>query len=216
MTRENKIYNLEVKEKLMDLYIHNLKKSIDVVDSIIPIIRKFDGKVYNARLENTLKDFLAEGKEIKDKIYPHVELNLSRFRLKLNFWNNRRVDGDACSFYLPEGLEEVTLAYDSSRWSQCKSREENHAYYDPDDLSTYFYIDDNNNTRIKSARIVDLILKEQKELKEQVQLLEEERKKVLEHVEKLNKIRKELDDLHDSIPSAVRSIYDIKTFANFY
>ena len=215
MTRENKIYNLEVKEKLMDLYIHNLKKSIDVVDSIIPILWKFDGKVYNARLENTLKDFLTEGKEIEDKIYPHVELNLSRFRLKLSFWSNRRVDGDACSFYLPEGLEEVTLAYDSSNWSEYKSREENHAFYDSGDLSTYFYID-GNNIRIKSARIVDLVLKEQKELKEQVQLLEEERKKVLEHVEKLNKIREELDALHDSIPSAVRSIYDIKTFAHFY
>lgn len=215
MTRENKIYNLEVKEKLMDLYIHNLKKSIDVVDSIIPILWKFDGKVYNARLENTLKDFLTEGKEIEDKIYPHVELNLSRFRLKLSFWSNRRVDGNACSFYLPEGLEEVTLAYDSSNWSEYKSREENHACYDSGDLSTYFYID-GNNIRIKSARIVDLVLKEQKELKEQVQLLEEERKKVPEHVEKLNKIREELDALHDSIPSAVRSIYDIKTFAHFY
>lgn len=215
MTRENKIYNLEVKEKLMDLYIHNLKKSIDVVDSIIPILWKFDGKVYNARLENTLKDFLTEGKEIEDKIYPHVELNLSRFRLKLSFWSNRRVDGNACSFYLPEGLEEVTLAYDSSNWCEYKSREENHAYYDSDDLSTYFYID-GNNIRIKSARIVDLVLKGQKELKEQVQLLEEERKKVLEHVEKLNKLREELDALHDSIPSAVRSIYDIKTFAHFY
>lgn len=216
MTRENKIYNLAVKEKLMDLYIHNLEKSVDVIDSIIPIIRKFDGKVYNARLENTLKDFLTEGKEIEDKIYPHVELNCSRLRLELSFWNNRRVDGDACSFYLPEGLEEVTLAYDSSNWSEYKSREENHAYYDPDDLSTYFYIDGNYNIRIKSARIVDLILKEQKELKEQVQLLKEERKKVLEHVEKLSKIKEELDALHDSIPSAVRSIYDIKTFANFY
>ena len=213
MTRENKIYNLEVKEKLMDLYIHNLEKSVDVIDSIIPILWKFDGKVYNARFENTLKDFLTEGKEIEDKIYPHVELNCSRFRLKLNFWSNRRVDGDACSFYLPDGLEEVTLAYDSSSWSGYKSREENHAYYDPDDLSTYFYIDGNNNTRIKSARIVDLILKE---LKEQVQLLKEESKKVLEHVARLNKIKEELDALHDSIPSAVRSIYDIKTFANFY
>lgn len=215
MTRENKIYNLEVKEKLMDLYIHNLKKSIDVVDSIIPILWKFDGKVYNARLENTLKDFLTEGKEIEDKVYPHVELNLYRFRLKLSFWSNRRVDGDACSFYLPEGLEEVTLAYDSSNWSEYKNREENHACYDSNDLSTYFYID-GNNIRIKSARIVGLVLKEQKELKEQVQLLEEERKKVPEHVEKLNKIREELDALHDSIPSAVRSIYDIKTFAHFY
>lgn len=215
MTRENKIYNLEVKEKLMDLYIHNLEKSVDVIDSIIPILWKFDGKVYNARLENTLEDFLTEGKETKDKIYPHVELNYSRFRLKLRFWNNRRVDGDSCSFYLPDGLEEVTLAYDSSGWSEYKSREENHAYYDSCDLSTYFYID-GNNTRIKSARIVDLILKEQKELKEKIQLLKEERKNVLEYVARLNKIKEDLDALHDSIPSAVRSIYDIKTFANFY
>lgn len=215
MTRDNTIYNLETKEKLMDLYIQNLKKSVEIIDSIIPIIWKFDGKVYNAKFENTLKNFLQDGKDCKDFIYPHVELNYSRIRIKLCFYNNRSVHGANCSYYLPDGLEEVTLCYESSNWSSYKSREENLPYYDSGDLSTYFYID-GNNTRIKASRIVDLILENQKELKQKITELEEERKNVLDYVTRLNKIREELDSLNDIIPCSIKSIYEIKTYANFY
>ena len=61
------IYNKAIKNKLMDLYIQNLKKSVGIIDSIIPIIWQFDVKVYKARLENKLKELLTEGKEIKGK-----------------------------------------------------------------------------------------------------------------------------------------------------
>lgn len=211
------IYNKATKDKLMDLYIQNLKKSVDVIDSIIPIIWQFDGKVYNARLENKLKELLTEGKEVKDKIYPHIELNYSRVKIELNFYNQRSISSDTCNYYLPEGLETINLVYNYSDFKNYGSHEENIKYFDSEfNDKVYFYIDKNYNTRIKSAKIVNLLLERQKELKEKIATLESERQQVEDYVSKLNELKEKLDLLDSAIPCEIKSIYGIKTYANFY
>ena len=211
------IYNKAIKDKLMDLYIQNLKKSVDIIDSIIPIIWQFDGKVYNARLENKLKELLTEGKEVKDKIYPHVELNYSRVKIELNFYNQRSISSDTCNYYLPEGLETINLVYNYSDFKNYGSREENLKYFDSGcDDKVYFYIDKNYNTRIKSAKIVDLLLEKQKELKEKIATLKSESQQVEDYASKLNELKEKLDLLDSAIPCEIKYIYGIKTYANFY
>lgn len=211
------IYNKAIKDKLMDLYIQNLKKSVDVIDSIIPIIWQFDGKVYNARLENKLKELLTEGKEAKDKIYPHVELNYTRVKIELNFYNQRSISSDTCNYYLPEGLETINLVYNYSDFKNYGSHEENIKYFDSEfNDKVYFYIDKNYNTRIKSAMIVNLLLEKQKELKEKIATLESEKQQVEDYVSKLNELKEKLDLLNSEIPCEIKSIYGIKTYANFY
>ena len=211
------IYNKAIKDKLMDLYIQNLKKSVDIIDSIIPIIWQFDGKVYNARLENKLKELLTEGKEVKDKIYPHVELNYSRVKIELNFYNQRSISSDTCTNYLPEGLETINLVYNYSDFKNYESREENLKYFDSGcNDKVYFYIDKNYNTRIKSAKIVDLLIVKQKELREKIATLESERQQVEDYASKLNELKEKLDLLDSAIPCEIKNIYGIKTYANFY
>lgn len=211
------IYNKAIKDKLMDLYIQNLKKSVDVIDSIIPIIWQFDGKVYNARLENKLKELLTEGKEIKDKIYPHVELNYTRVKIELNFYNQRSISSDTCNYYLPEGLETINLVYNYSDFKNYGSHEENIKYFDSEfNEKVYFYIDKNSNIRIKSARITNLLLERQKELKEKIAVLESEKQQVEDYASKLNELKEKLDLLNSEIPCEIKSIYGIKTYANFY
>ena len=211
------IYNKAIKDKLMDLYIQNLKKSVDVIDSIIPIIWQFDGKVYNARLENKLKELLTEGKEVKDKIYPHIELNYTRVKIELNFYNQRSISSDTCNYYLPEGLETINLVYEYSDFKNYGSHEENIKYFDSGfNDKVYFYIDKNSNIRIKSARIVNLLLKRQKELKEKIATLENEKQQVEDYVSKLNELKEKLDLLNSEIPCEIESIYEIKAYANFY
>lgn len=211
------IYNKAIKNKLMDLYIQNLKKSVDIIDSIIPIIWQFDGKVYNARLENKLKELLTEGKEVKDKIYPHIELNYSRVKIELNFYNQRSIPSDTCNYYLPEGLETINLVYSYSDFKNCGSHEENLKYFDSGfDDKVYFYIDKNYNTRIKSAKIVDLLIEKQKELKEKITTLESERQQVEDYASRLNELKEKLDLLDSAIPCEIKNIYGIKTYANFY
>lgn len=211
------IYNKAIKDKLMDLYIQNLKKSVNIIDSIIPIIWQFDGKVYNARLENKLKELLTEGKEIKDKIYPHVELNYTRVKIELNFYNQRSISSDTCNYYLPEGLETINIVYEYSDFKNYGSHEENIKYFDSEfNDKVYFYIDKNYNTRIKSAMIVNLLLEKQKELKEKIATLESEKQQVEDYVSKLNELKEKLDLLNSEIPCEIKSIYGIKTYANFY
>lgn len=211
------IYDKAIKDKLMDLYIQNLKKSVDVIDSIIPIIWQFDGKVYNARLENKLKELLTEGKEIKDKIYPHIELNYTRVKIELNFYNQRSISFDTCNYYLSEGLETINLVYEYSDFKNYGGREENIKYFDSEfNDKVYFYIDKNYNTRIKSARIVNLLLEKQKELKEKIATLESEKQQVEDYVSKFNELKEKLDLLNSEIPCEIKSIYKIKTYANFY
>lgn len=211
------IYNKAIKDKLMDLYIQNLKKSVDIIDSIIPIIWQFDGKVYNARLENKLKELLMEGKEVKDKIYPHVELNYTRVKIELNFYNQRSISSDTCNYYLSEGLETINLVYEYSDFRNYGGREENIKYFDSGfNDKVYFYIDKNYNTRIKSARIVNLLLEKQKELKEKIAELESEKQQVEDYASRLNELKEKLDLLNSEIPCEIKSIYGIKTYANFY
>ena len=208
------IYNKAIKDKLMDLYIQNLKKSVDIIDSIIPIIWQFDGKVYNARLENKLKELLTEG---KDKIYPHVELNYSRVKIELNFYNQRSISSDTCNYYLPEGLETINLVYNYSDFKNYGSHEENLKYFDSGfNDKVYFYIDKNYNTRIKSAKLVDLLIEKQKELREKIATLESERQQVEDYASKLNELKEKLDLLNNAIPCEIKNIYGIKTYANFY
>lgn len=211
------IYNKAIKDKLMDLYIQNLKKSVNIIDSIIPIIWQFDGKVYNARLENKLKELLTEGKEAKDKIYPHIELNYTRVKIELNFYNQRSISSDTCNYYLPEGLETINIVYEYSDFKNYGSHEENIKYFDSEfNDKVYFYIDKNSNIRIKSAMIVNLLLEKQKELKEKIATLENERQQVEDYVSKLNELKEKLDLLNSEIPCEIKSIYEIKTYANFY
>ena len=50
----------ELKDSLMELYLKNLSIACQIIDGLIPTIWKFDGKVYNARFDNAIREYLAE------------------------------------------------------------------------------------------------------------------------------------------------------------
>lgn len=212
------IYDKETKDKLLDLYLQNLQTASKLIDTIIPVVWKFDGKVYNARFENALKDVLGtETKEPKDRIYPSVQLSYKHLEINLSFWNNRGLQGKSCYVYMPSSYDEIRIAYDNTdfnTWNCGRTREENAKYYIKDNGS-YFYIDDNYNTRIQSSRIVDLLLERQKELKEKIVKLQEERKTILEVVQKLEGLKQEIDRLRDSTDHTLKDFYDLKMYATW-
>lgn len=210
------IYDKETKDKLLDLYIGNLKTSVELIDKIIPTVWKFDNKVYNARFENALKDVLGtETAEPKDRIYPYVKLSYEHLKISLNFYNNRGLQGKSCFVYLPNGYEVVRIAYDFTDFNTWNcSREENAKYYNKDNGS-YFYIDDNYKTRIQSKRIVDLLLDGQKKLKEKIASLQEERKSILEVAQKLEGLKQEIESLRDSTDYTLKDFYNLKMYASW-
>lgn len=210
------IHDKETKDKLLDLYIGNLKQSVELIDKIIPTVLKFDNKVYNARFENALKDVLGtDTVESKDRIYPSVNLSYECLKISLGFYNNRGLKGKSYYTYLPGGYEVVRIAYDRTDFNTWNcSREENAKYYTKDNES-YFYIDDNYNTRIQSKRIIDLLLDRQKELKEKIASLQEERKSILEVAQKLEGLKQEIDSLRYSTDNTLKDLYDLKMYATW-
>lgn len=212
------IYDKETKDKLLDLYIGNLQKAASLIDTIIPTVWKFDGKVYNARFDNALKDTLGtETKEPKDRIYPHVKLEYRFLDITLSFWNNRGLQGKSCYVYMPSSYDEIRIAYeytDFNTWNCGRTREENKKYYIKDNGS-YFYIDDNYNIRIQAARIVDLLLERQKELKEKIVKLQNERQTILYVAQKLEGLKAEIESLRDSTDHTLKDFYDLKMYASW-
>lgn len=208
------IRDKETKDKLLDLYIGNLQQSVELINKIIPTVLKFDNKVYNARFENALKDALGTNTvEPKDRVYLSVNLSYEHLKITLDFYNNRGLQGKNCYTYLPSSYEVVRIAYDYTDFNAWNcSREENAKYYLKDNGS-YFYIDDNYNTRIQSKRIVDLLLEGQKKLKEKIASLQEERKSILEVAQKLEGLKQEIDKLNDSTDYTLKDFYDLKMYA---
>lgn len=207
------IYDKETKDKLLDLYLQNLQTASELIDKIIPTVWKFDNKVFNARFENALKETLGtETAEPKDRIYPSVKLEYRHFEINLRFYNNRGLQGKSCYVYLPSGYESVRIAYDYTDFSTWYGdRETNKKYYIKDNGS-YFYIDDNSNTRIQSKRIVDLLLERQQGLKDKIVKLQEERKTILEVAQKLEGLKQEIDRLRDSTDYTLKDFYDLKMY----
>ena len=210
------IYDKETKDKLLDLYLQNLQTASELIDKIIPTVWKFDNKVFNARFENALKDVLGtETAEPKDRIYPYVKLGYTHLEISLSFWNNRGLQGKNCYVYFPSSYDEVKIAYDYTEFNTWNcSREENAKYYVKDNGS-YFYIDDNYNTRIQSTRIVDLLLERQQELKERITKLQEERKSILDVVQKFEGLKQEIDKLGDSTDHTLKDFYNLKIYATW-
>ena len=209
------IRNKETKDKLLDLYIGNLQQSVELINKIIPTVWKFDNKVYNARFENALRKVLGtETSEPKDRIYPSVNLSYEHLKISLDFYNSRGLQGKSY-VYFPSGYEVVRIACDYTNFNTWNCPREENAKYFKKDNGSYFYIDDNYNTRIQSSRIVDLLLERQKELKEKIASLQEERKSILDVAQKLEGLKQEIDKLRESTDYTLKDFYDLKMYATW-
>jgi len=166
MFYNDEIIKKELTGKLLDLHIENLKKSVNIINLIIPIIENFDGKVYNRRLDNLLIERFASGDNTKEFVYPKLKLDLYDFELNLQF-NNCFVSNE----HLPYCYDVIRIGYISSGFSSYTDivnywkEVANTNKLDTKEVkrnNIYYYIDSNYNLRIKSKAIVDN-LKENKE-----------------------------------------------------
>ena len=215
----------EVETKLMELYINNLKKTIELTNSIvIPVINSFDGKVYNVRLENTIQGKLPES------VFFHVrDFDYRHMRIELGFWNKYRevyvmetYFGETKEHrqvhYLPHGWEDITICYkytDFNTWENNKKT--NGKYYFKDTTDAHFYIDDNYKTRINSSVIVEKIKEKLEDIQETIRQLEDilKNNKVDYWKGQLEDIKKQAESLHSEIPCVVRDICKISSYATW-
>ena len=202
--------------RLFNLYLNNLEISKNLMDTIIPIVWKFDGKVYNARFDNAIKKILEEREaEIGQKIWTRVFLDVHKFELELHF-TKRSVKGVSCWEYLPSCYDEDSIRI-WSEFSPYGDSENNKIYHDKDSKGDkcYFYIDSNCNNRIKAEAIVNALELHKTELKLQIERLKAEVNKLDEYETKAEELKKAMRELHDSIPYCFTSFFGLETYATY-
>ena len=205
------IYDKESKDKIIERYIKNLVMAEHLIDVVIPTVRQFDGKVFNRRLENTLKDKLesikadTEGKQV----YIYVECDYRKISIELRFYNHRCVEGGG---YIPNGYENMYIAYHYCDWSNW-NEETNKKYYEENNKE-YYHID-NGNIRLHADSIVNLLLEKQKEIAEKIEELKTAREHVEETYCKVYELKEELSKIHDSIPHIIDNVYGIDSYGSY-
>lgn len=202
--------------RLFNLYLRNLETAKNLMDTLIPIVWKFDGKVYNARFDNAIKTRLEELEEqIEQRVWAEVFLDIRKFELTLHF-TDRSVKSVSSWAYLPSCYDEDAIRIYSD-FSPYGDDERNKKYHSKDSKGDdcYYYIDKNYNNRIKAEAIVNAIEGHKKELEVKIQYLKSEVNKLEEYEAKAETLKKAMRELHDSIPYCFTAFFGLETYATY-
>ena len=206
----------KTQNELFNLYLDNMETGIKALIHIIPIVWKFDRKVYNAKFENAITKSLEEYEiELGQRVWTHVFLDVNRFSLELHYIK-RSVKGSTCWEYLPSCYDENRLTI-YSKFSCYGDSEENKNYHDEkiEGDIYYFYIDSNCNNRIKSQAIVNAIEEKIKDMRQTIANLKEEVKKLDLYEKKAKELKDAMEELHKNIPYCFSDFFDLKTYATY-
>ena len=213
----------ELKDSLMELYLKNLDTACQIIDGLIPTIWKFDGKVYNVKFDNAIKDYLAS-KEEYSQINSDLHFGTSKVTLDLIFYHRSVRYNDSWKG-LPSGYDTISIMYkwcdNCNSYSSDRKKEELNGFYSSsvcmvnEKKDDYYFYDSNYNMRIKSSRLVDYLLEKQKSLKEERENLKSSMSKAVQWNDEVEELKEKLDKLNDSIPYAIRQFYEIKSYGVF-
>lgn len=206
----------QTQNELFNLYLDNMETGIKALIHIIPIVWKFDRKVYNAKFENAITKSLEEYEiELGQRVWTHVFLDVNRFSLEIHYIK-RSVKGSSCWEYLPSCYDEDRFTI-YSKFSCYGDNEENKNYHDEkiEGDIYYFYIDSNYNNRIKAQAIVDAIEKKIKDMRQTIANLKEEVKKLDLYEKKAKELKDAMEELHKNIPYCFSDFFDLKTYATY-
>lgn len=214
----------ELKDSLMELYLKNLDTACQIIDGLIPVIWKFDGKVYNARFDNAVKDYLAS-KEEYSQINSIVNFTTSKVTIELIFYY-RSVRYNDSWRGLPSGYDTINIVYKwceskNSSYNPDRKKDMDNGFYS-DSISMinekkddFYFYDSNFNIRIKASRIVDYLLEKQKELKEEIDSLKKDMERAVDWYNEVEELKEKLEKLNDSIPYTIRQFYNIESYGRF-
>lgn len=214
----------ELKDSLMELYLKNLETASQIIDGLISTIWKFDGKVYNARFDNAVRDYLAS-KEEYNQVNSIVHFGTGKVTIDLIFYHRSVRYNDSWKG-LPSGYDTISICHKwcdsiSSSYNPDREKDIKNGFYS-DSISMvnekkddYYFYDSNFNIRIKASRIVDYLLENQKSLKEEIASLKEDMKKAVDWYNEVEELKEKLEKLNDSIPFTIRQFYEIESYGRF-
>ena len=219
----------EEKTMLLRLYASNLRKSAELIDKIIPVVKSFDGKCYNARLQNKINEVLTEGLEPIPQIkiyvdYTRCTFELSMFR-EVYTEENYSFDEPGAKkhmqvHYLPQCYDKVNICYlwtDYNSWDSSKNKK----FHNRND--SYFWIDTNYNTRINAEAIVQNMTEQKASLIKKVEELEDSLTvkpgfnecKIEAWINAVEDLHKKASELNNAIPSVIKDMFEIKSYASW-
>ena len=202
----------QVQEELFKLYLNNLEEAARTVDVIIPVIRQYDDKVYNARLANAIR------KELEDRQIDvcfdiahfddnHLEINLNFYRMDKRCVCYTEVENskeNRCA-YIPSSYETIRIAWCYDYVKGTKTRND----------GKWLYYDANYNRRIVASVIIQCLQDRQKELREQIEKLKQELTNLDSYNIRLARIKKDLEMLNEEIPYQFRDFFGLKCHAQW-
>ena len=178
----------ELARKLVMLEIQNRKEALELYDKIIPVIKKFDGKVLNKRLETALK-------AVDERL--RVDGGYSSFRIEMrpksNIVFSDKVDANGyreCAYVDDRELCLNTVLFTTL------------SYYDRKVM-----LDEDN--RIIADVILEALKSGKKKMEENIADLEANFDKVEEFEKHLEELRKEMEDAMNEIPFLIRNYFGL-------
>jgi len=202
-------------EKLMDLYLHNMATAIESVNTIKDVIKTFDNKVFNARLCNKLEETINMGRDKTKALYFGIELDTSKLKMDMRFYNYRSFAGEKYFCYLPNDLEKITLIpYTPSGYNVYCATAGNNNKYNARQEDAYFYFD-GNNLRINADYINKRLDEGREDLIKQMAKITKDRKRIVEYEAKREALAKELRELQCDMAYECKAVYNLKDYNTF-
>lgn len=201
-------------EKTMDLYLQNMATAIETVNTIKEVVKTFDDKVFNARLCNKLEEVVNAGRDKTQALYFGLELDTSKLKMEMKFYNNRSFAGEKYFCYLPHDLETITLIpYTPSGYNNYYNAE-NNAKFNARQDDAYFYFD-GNNLRINADYINKRLDEGREDLVKKMAKLTKDRKHIVEYETKREALAKELRALQCDMAYECKAVYNLKDYNTF-
>ena len=171
----------DVAQALVDLEINNRKLAMKLCTTIKPVIKRFDGKKLNRRLENSLK-------EIDSGLY--VSTHCGRVSI---WW---RVDKDCVprSEFSVEYISDDKLQISIPVYDNNKMREKN-------------LLD--CNERIIADVLLNAIEERKTEMKKEISELQNKRKQVDKYRSRIKKAKELLESIDKEVPTEIREYFGL-------
>ena len=180
-------YNKEDSRRLVLLEVENYKKALELYDSIIEVVEKYNGKVLNKRFETALK-----------KVNDYIRVDMSGRTLYIQLYlEDRSVKSFNNDFWIYINKTYINLNGYTPRL----------AYSWENDLDGKLCADHEN--RLIASVLIKSLNEEKEHIKNKIILLENEVNKADEYKQQLEDLKAQMEKITRNIPYEIRDYFEL-------
>lgn len=185
-----RINDIEIKKALVEMEVANKKYALTLYDRIIEVVRKFNGKLLNKRLETALKAIdnnLSIDTRYGDSIY--ITLYCKNQMIRAN---------DGCHYIKHR---EITMSSYATTYITTNYKDEQYCVVT---------LDEKWNKRLDAEAFIDKLMQQRKNIENEIAAIEEKHSKVEEYERTLEALKKQIDDTCKEIPYMLQEYYNLR------